>query len=95
MKVVEPAKTAYHTDDSWWHMLKDERGDLYILVACEASVVSYECLIKLNEEEIRDHHGLGWLSMQHLASRINYFAQDYKSRMIVGPALVDAIKASR
>jgi hypothetical protein len=95
MKVVEPAKAAYHTDDSWWHFLRDERGELFILVACELSAVSYECLIKLNDEEFRDYHGLGWLSLQHLANRINYFSEEYKSRRIVGAALTAATEATR
>lgn len=95
MKIVQPAKAAYHTEDGWWHLLRDEGGELYILVACESSVVSYECLVKLNGDELRDYHGLGWLSMQHLANRINYFSDDYKNRRIVGSALASAIKATR
>jgi hypothetical protein len=95
MKVVEPAKAAYHTDDSWWHLLQDGRGELYVLVACESSFVSYECLVKLNAEEVRDYHGLGWLAMQHLANRINYFSDEYKSRRIVGSALATAVASTR
>ena len=95
MKVIKPAKAAYHIDDSWWHLLRDESGGLFILVACESSFVSYECLVKLNDEEFRDYHGLGWLSLQHLANRINYFSEEYKSRRIVGPALASAIEATR
>lgn len=95
MKVVEPSKADYHTDDSRWHLLRDEDGSLHILVACESSFVSYECLIKLNDEELRDYHGLGWLSMQHLANRISYFVDEYKSRRIVGAALALAIEATR
>ena len=95
MKVVEPAKAGYHTDDSWWHLLKDEVGELYILVACESSFVSHECLVKLNGDELRDYHGLGWLSMQHLANRINYFSDEYKSRRIVGAVLASAMGATR
>ena len=94
MKIVESAKAAYHTDDTWWHLLRDEGGALYILVACESSFVSYECLVKLDGDELRDFHGLGWLSMQHLANRINYFADEYKSRRIVGSALASAIAAT-
>ena len=95
MKVVEPARVAYHTEDSWWHLLRDDGGGLYILVACEASIVSYECLIKLNGDELRDYHGLGWLSMQHLANRINYFSDEYKSRRVIGAAFASALDATR
>jgi hypothetical protein len=95
VKVVEPPKADYHTDDSRWHLLRDVNGSLHILVACESSLVSYECLIKLNDGEILDYHGLGWLSMQHLANRINYFVDEYKSRRIVGAALASAIEATR
>ena len=95
MNLIQPAKAAYHTDDSWWHLLRDDDGALYILVNCEASFVSYECLIKLNTEELRDYHGLGWLSVQHLANRINYFNEEYKARRVSGPAHTAAIKASK
>lgn len=74
---------------------RDEVGELYILVACESSFVSCECLVKLNADELRDYHGLGWLSLQHLANRINYFSDEYKSRRIVGSALASAIAATR
>ncbi len=93
MKVIHLAKAAYHTDDSWWNLLHDEDGAQYILVNCEASFVSYECLIKLNDEESRDFHGLGWLSLQHLANRINYFSEEYKNRRVTGSTLSAAIEA--
>jgi hypothetical protein len=95
MKLIQPIKATYHTDDSWWNLLCDEDGSLYILANCEASFVSYECLIKLNAEELRDHHALGWLSIQHLANRINYFTDEYKTRRITGPTLSAAIAATK
>ena len=95
MKIIKPAKARYHTDDSWWHLVSGEDEALYLLVNCEASFVSYECLIKLNESELRDYHGLGWLSLQHLANRINYFNDEYKSRRLTGTTLVAAIEAAR
>ena len=95
MKLVQPAKATYHTDDTWWHLLRGEDGALYILVSCEASFVSYECLIRLSDEELRDYHALGWLSIQHLANRINYFIDEYKDRRIMGPALSAAIEACK
>ncbi|MGQ2994558.1 hypothetical protein [Variovorax sp.] len=95
MKLVVPAKATYHIDDSWWRLLQDEDDALYVIVDCEASFVSYQCLIKLNDYELRDYHGLGWLAIQHLANRINYFADEYKDRRLVGSALASAIEASR
>ena len=95
MQVVERAKAAFHTDDSGWHLLKDDAGELLLLVACESSFVSYECLVKLNGDELRDYHGLGWLSIQHLANRINYFSDEYRNRRIVGDALASAMAATR
>lgn len=95
MDLVRLAPEAYHTTDSYWHLLKAEDGSIYILVECEASFVSYECLIKLNDEELRDYQGLGWLSIQHLANRINYFVDDYNARRITGPLLEEAIQASK
>lgn len=65
MDLVRLVPAAYHTTDSYWHLLNAEDGSIYILVECEASFVSYECLIKLNDEELRDYCGLGWLSIQH------------------------------
>ncbi|WP_172604485.1 hypothetical protein [Pseudomonas fluorescens] len=57
--------------------------------------MSYESLIELNAEELRDYRGLGWLSIQHLANRINYFLGDYNDRKITGPLLETAIQASK
>ena len=62
MDLVQIAPAAYDITDDYWHLLKAEDGTVYILVECEASFVSYKCLIKLNAEELRDYHGLGWLS---------------------------------
>ncbi|CAH0233743.1 hypothetical protein ABH908_002586 [Pseudomonas frederiksbergensis] len=95
MDLVRLVPAAYHTTDSYWHLLNAEDGSIYILVECEASFVSYECLIKLNDEELRDYQGLGWLSIQHLANRINYFVDDYNGRRITGPLLEEAIQASK
>jgi len=94
LKPFRPGKAPYHTDDRFWHLLDDDQGARYMLVACEASFVSYQCLVKLNEAELRDMHGPGWLSAQHLANRINYFVDDYKTRRIVGPLLAAAIAAA-
>jgi hypothetical protein len=95
MNPIRPTPAAYHTDDSYWHLLTVEDGSVYVLVNCEASFVSYDTLVKLNYEELRDYHGLGWLSIQHLANRINYFVDDYKGRRITGPLLEAAIQASK
>jgi hypothetical protein len=51
-------------------------------------------MIKLNAEELRDYHGLGRLSIQHLANRINYFVSDYAGRRITGPLLERANRLS-
>ncbi|XZG71944.1 hypothetical protein ACTSKR_11910 [Chitinibacteraceae bacterium HSL-7] len=91
---IHPAKTAYHTDDRDWQLLCDPSGALYLLVHCATAQVSYECLIQLNRDELRDYHGLGWLSVQHLASRIQYFKDDYQSRCITGTLLCAAIEAA-
>lgn len=40
--------------------------------------------------KLRDYHGLGWLSIQHLANRINDFVSDYHGRRITGPLLEEA-----
>jgi len=95
MDLVRLKPAAYHITDSYWHLLNAEYGSTYILVECEASFVSYECLIKLNDEELRDYRGLGWLSIQHLANRIKYFVGDYNGRRITGPLLEEAIEASK
>lgn len=55
---------------------------------------SCQAMIKLNAEELRDSHGLGWLSIQHLANRINYFVSDYAGRRIIGPLLERANQLS-
>ncbi|WP_192560580.1 hypothetical protein [Pseudomonas allokribbensis] len=95
MKRLQLAPATYHLNDSFWDLLGAEDGSLYLLVNCEASFVSYDALIKLNDEELRDHHGLGWLFIQYLANRINYFVSDYKARLITGPLLDRAIQASK
>lgn len=95
MNPIRPTPAAYHTDDSYWHLLAAEDGSVYVLVNCEASFVSYDTLVKLNYEELRDYHGLGWLSIQHLANRINHFVDDYNGRRITGPLLEAAIQASK
>jgi hypothetical protein len=84
-----PSRLWYHTDDSMWRLLRDA-DDLYILVHCEASFASYDRLVKLDAAELRDFQGLGWLSLQHLANRINYFADEYKGRSLTGPTLTAA-----
>jgi hypothetical protein len=94
MNLVRPVRATYHTDDGWWHLLRGEDDALYVLVNCEASFVSYQCLVMLNDDELRDYHGLGWLSIQHLANRINYFSDQYKSRMITGATLSAATDAT-
>lgn len=95
MKRLQLAPATYHLNDSYWDLLGAEDGSLYLLVNCEASFVSYDALIKLNDDELRDHHGLGWLFIQYLANRINYFVSDYKARLIKGPLLDRAIQASK
>lgn len=94
MNVIRIKPATYHLTEGYWHLLSEKDGSIYVLVHCEASFVSYERLIKLNDEELRDYHGLGWLSIQHLASRINYFVDDYSSRSITGSLLEAAIEAS-
>lgn len=84
----------YHTTDNYWSLFKAEDGSVYLLVECEASFVGYQAMIKLNAEELRDYHGLGWLSIQHLANRINYFVSDYAGRRITGPLLERANQLS-
>jgi len=95
MKSLRPVKAVYHTSDEWWHLLQSDDGELFLLVSCEASFVSYDCLVQLNAEEMRDYLGLGWLSIQHLANRINYFVDEYKNRRITGEVLSMAIEAVR
>lgn len=89
-----PPRLPYHTDDSWWRLLRGSAGELFILVNCEASFVSFELLIELNAEELEDYRGLGWLSLQHLANRVNYFANTYKGRHVSGPDFQAAQKAA-
>lgn len=45
--------------------------------------------------KLRDYHGLGWLSIQHLANRINYFVSDYHGRRITGVLLEEANQAAK
>ena len=94
MNILTPAKAPYHTDDSWWHLLSGADGSLYLLVNCEASFISYDCLIKLNDRELLDYHGLGWLSLQHLANQVNYFSDEFKHRRITGSELEAALKVT-
>lgn len=90
---LRPPPLRYHTDDGRWHLLRDGDGELYLLVECEASFVSYPCLVRLNDDEQRDLIGLGWLSLQHLANRINYFVDEYKARAVTGQQLAAALDA--
>ncbi|PLP97468.1 hypothetical protein [Cupriavidus pauculus] len=53
MKIVKPAKATCHTDDSWWHILKDE--DRWMTI--------YGTLLAQGAQEIRRHtHDAGWSS---------------------------------
>jgi len=88
-----PPQMPYHTGDGWWHLLRGTSNELYLLVRCEASFVSYDCLVRLNDAELRDLKGLGWLSLQHLANRINYFVDEYKARSLIGHELAAAQSA--
>jgi hypothetical protein len=92
MKLVPVSPQPYHLRHEIWSLLKDQAGGFYLFVNCEASFVSFDCLLKLNDEEMRDYHGLGWLSLQHLAHRVNHFSRDYSSRMVQGQDLDDARK---
>ncbi|VVQ25615.1 hypothetical protein PS925_05868 [Pseudomonas fluorescens] len=94
MELVRLTPAEYHICDNYWSLFKAEDGSVYILVECEASFVGYQAMIKLNAEELRDYHGLGWLSIQHLANRINYFVSDYNGRRITGPLLEQANQLS-
>ncbi|MGZ9668571.1 hypothetical protein ACXX9E_21290 [Pseudomonas sp. GNP014] len=95
MERVRLTPAQYHTADGYWSLFKAEDGSLYLLVECEASFVGYQAMIKLNDEELRDYHGLGWLSIQHLANRINYFVSDYHGRRITGALLEEANQAAK
>lgn len=94
MEQLRLTPAEYHTCDNFWSLFKAEDGSVYILVECEASFVGYQAMIKLNAEELRDYHGLGWLSIQHLANRINYFVSDYNGRRITGSLLEEANQVS-
>lgn len=78
-----------------WSLLKDDEGALYLLVQCEVSFVSFERLVKLTEDELEEYRGLGWLSLQHLAARIKYFAAQYADRSITGRRLQLALQVTR
>ncbi|WP_447808560.1 hypothetical protein [Pseudomonas monsensis] len=45
--------------------------------------------------KLRDNHALGWLSIQHLANRINDFVSDYHGRRITGALLEEANQAAK
>lgn len=93
MKPIQVTPAAFHTFDKCWQLFSAEDGALYLLVDCEASFVGYLRMIKLDEYEQRDYHGLGWLSLQHLAYRVNYFVSEYKERAVTGALLEAAIAA--
>ena len=94
MDLIHLTPATHHITDGYWQLLRAGDGSIYVLVNCEASYLSYESLIKLNDEELRDYHGLGWLSIQHLANRIKYFVSEYSDRRITGPLFDAAIQAS-
>ena len=94
MELVRLTPAEYHTNDCYWRLFKLADGSVYILVECEASFVGYQSMIKLNAEEMRDYHGLGWLSIQPLANRINSFVRHYSGRTITGSLLEEANQVS-
>ena len=62
-----------------WFLLKD--GDAYYLdVNCNVSACSFDIVIKLNQEEFREYHGLGLVYIEYLAARVNYWSQEYWPR---------------
>ncbi len=85
----------HHLSQGRWNLLRDNDGALYLLVQCEASFVSFERLVMLDEIELEDYRGLGWLSLQHLASRISYFATQYADRSVTGERLQRALEVTR
>lgn len=84
----------HHLSQGRWNLLRDDDGALYLLVQCEASFVSFERLVMLDEIELEDYRGLGGLSLQHLASRLSHFTTQYADRSITGERLRAALVAT-
>lgn len=93
MDLIHLTPATHHITDGYWQLLRAGDGSIYVLVICEASFVSYECLIKLNDEELRDYHGWAGYPFS-TANRINYFVSEYSDRRITGPLFDAAIQAS-
>jgi len=74
-----------------WHLLRE--GDTYfIYVYCEQSAAGFTVMVQLTPDEYAEYHALGWIFLQYLAEKINYWPTRYASRR-VGSALEAAAEA--
>jgi hypothetical protein len=64
-----------------WHLLRE--GDTYfIYVNCEQSAASFPLMVQLTPDEYAEYHALGWIFLQYLAEKINYWSTRYVSRRV-------------
>lgn len=95
MKRIDVEPMRYHLTHGRWSLFRDEKGAHYLLVSCEQPRVDFYMLIRMNESEYADYHGLGWLALQYLAHRVSYFSREYLKRAIQGEMFEKAIALSR
>ena len=91
MTRVDIKPQSYHLRSDTWELVRASDGSLLLLVYCTQSAAGFCVLLKLNEEELREFHGLGWLMLQHLAHRVAYFTDEYWPRAIKGKLLDEVI----
>lgn len=76
MKVVlsEPA--------AWYLLVED--GQQYLDINCAQSAVSFSILLRLDDAEQAELHGLGRVFLDYFAAKVCYWPSRYQSRTITG-----------
>jgi len=64
-----------------WFLLKDA-GCHYLDVNCPRPMVDTSILLRLDEEEEAELHGLGRIAVDYLATKIAYWPERFSSRTI-------------
>ena len=92
MHVVPRKPAPWVLSPGIWHYLEDGESS-FLYVNCEQSAAGYSLMIRLNDEEKTEYHGLGWTFLQYLAEKMNYWPSRYSERRVAASVQLAAEQA--